>query len=300
MEDIIFDRRFHKSVFIRRLILAIYTIIIPIIIIFLFYLFNEDDIIFASTLINYLSIFYVIGFIVYSIVILIVDKKVIYDLNKVHHGYKKGFIITKIGSFVQFSISCALLLIFVLVGSIGSSLSKANTYQIDKETNLQPDEVYDFENYKYYYEYEYNYLPYNDSISDINYYENNYRYLLRRYTFSSTIMKYDNIFDYQNACDQFKQNNSFLIDIVVNKKDYVIPLTEFTYNNYNYYVCSTTNLENLTLIGFNISEKTIVWLKSDGSRYENFGKNRKNAEEAFKDYIIKMYYLPGEEISEGE
>ena len=125
MEDIIFDRRFHKSVFIRRLILAIYTIIIPIIIIFLFYLFNEDDIIFASTLINYLSIFYVIGFIVYSIVILIVDKKVIYDLKKVHHGYKKGFIITKIGSFVQFSISCALLFIFVLIGSIGSSLSKA-------------------------------------------------------------------------------------------------------------------------------------------------------------------------------
>ena len=71
-----FDRRFHKTVFFNRLGIGIYSIAFPIIIIVAFSLLNKfTDIEIATDVFMPLYLIYILGFIIYSILLIILDKR---------------------------------------------------------------------------------------------------------------------------------------------------------------------------------------------------------------------------------
>ena len=92
-----FNRKYHKQVFFNRLGIGLYSLLFPVIAIGLFILIsNVKNIVVATNTLLALTLIYNVGFILYSIILIIVDKKVIYDINKIHKGYKILFVIFKV------------------------------------------------------------------------------------------------------------------------------------------------------------------------------------------------------------
>ena len=226
MEIIEFDRRFHKRVFFNRLIIGIYSIVYPIFIIVLYvFLANKIDIKVATNVLIYSSLSYFLGFIVLSIVVRFIDKQVKYDRNKIHINYKRGFIISKTFSFIQF-FYCNALLVCVMILALFTYSSEVNKiYELGDSHDYAPYYVYDLEQYK---EYENN-IQIENEHNVIEFAYSNTTSTSNFRSHFTTYVKFNNSLDYVNMKNNLFINNKLLSTTLKNEKGYYFyPITNFT------------------------------------------------------------------------
>ena len=79
MDELIFDKRFHKAIFLKRLILSIFSIAFPIIALLYYIIASIFNIILATNGLFVFIILYIICFMYMSLRFHLTDKKVQYD-----------------------------------------------------------------------------------------------------------------------------------------------------------------------------------------------------------------------------
>lgn len=287
-----FDRRFHKTVFFNRLGIGIYSIAFPIIIIVAFSLLNRfTDIEIATDVFMPLYLLYILGFIIYSILLIILDKRVKYDQNKINVKYKTGFIVSKVLSYIQFLISNSVLVIILIIGAIGSSLNAGSQFEIGNHYNEEPEYICSLQEYDEYYGH-YQFTSKENIVEFVYTYTTAHKnfYTCEFYT---TYVKYNNSLDYSEFKNELFFNKNILSHPFATKKGrYVLPVTNLNIEGYTLYVIEGNSLDTLTIIGYNNEDYGIVILETNGATFDHFGKDLTVAEQAFKEYVISFYYLP--------
>ena len=288
-----FDRRFHKKVFFNRLGIGIYSFVVPVIIFIVFLILSAHTNIFIATdVLIYTFIAYIIGFIIYSILLIILDKKVIYEKEKIHRGYKTGFAISKAFSFIQLAYCSSFLIITIIIGLLGSALEAGRRYDIGDQNNLLVDESYNLDEYNEYNLNEYE-VKNQENIKDFVCAKTQNNRFLNIVEHTTIYIKYDysNIYSV-NKSELIKSNNYINKSITDEYDYYIYPVTTFKIDNFTFYVCESNYLSTLKVIGYSDIDLSLVILSSDGSTYDHFGKDVKVAEQAFIDYIKNTFYLP--------
>lgn len=286
--NIEFDRRFHKDIFFRRLGIAIYSLVGFILNLIIFVCL--EDINLSTTVLIYSTFAYILGFIIYSIILLITDKKITYDVNKVNKGYKIGFIITKTMSYITFTIGTSILLMAILIGLIGNSLANLNRYDKGDMSNVEPMSIYTYEEYDKFYQ---NEINHHENLKDFVFAETETRRFMAMHLHTTLYYSYND-----NTIYSQQKNNILLLNNLLNKSlldeegNYIFPLTHFKISGFTLCVVTVSSLDNLHIMGFNDENNALVELKSDGAYYNHFGDDIKIAEEAFIEYITNTFYLP--------
>lgn len=289
-----FDRKYHKKVFFNRLGIGLYSLLFPVIAIGLFILIsNVKNIVVATNTLLALTLIYNVGFLLYSIILIIVDKKVIYDINKIHKGYKIGFVICKVLSYLQLIYCNAILIVILFIGALGSSLHNGSRYDIGDENNRKPEYVYTIDEYNDNFCDESNKLN-KEIIEDFSYSYTKTNRFLASCTHYTTYIKYNDETIYQSEKNDLISSNKFINKSIMDENGfYVYPITTFTIENYNFYVVESDGLYELKVIGYSDLDKAVVILETlDHSTYDHFGNDINIAEEAFIDYIKNIFYLP--------
>lgn len=288
MEQTIFDKRFHKHIFIRRLIIAIFTFVIPLIGVTLFDILSNESFNSASIILLIFYGIFTVGFIILSIVNINLDKKVTYKQEYISKGYKIGFIITKIASIVQFCIFQILYILLIIIGLFGMLIEKDFVYEVGNETNLEYKEVCDLHHFSMKYPYKLNEIEFNDHLLALDYVETDGESL-----HSTLRIRYKTTLTYNYAKENYLSSNAYLSTPLKGRGDnYVYPLTNFTLGNINYLVVENEDLSNMKFIGFNDNLNTIIILNGKELKYQNFGNELEVAKENFLDYIVNMFYIP--------